>query len=267
MQKLRARELNQNGEPPVGEDAPPPPLLVMREEEKQVEMQPSGYAFKDDSGTMVINNNGLAGAQDRVFGLIANELSFLHDYYYSSLPISYSKCCMPILSIFLSLLTIGCIAATYLSRYCAYLVTWCPELLPDNNAWSKSLYDAVKKDARRALASHAAIRSSTPEDEYQKLVELLGANSKHEVLKKGVKLGKHLAETIDDEETAWKLLADFWSEMILYIAPSEDLKGHKEAIARGGELITLLWAMLFHAGIVNRPGEEDGAASTYAATV
>lgn len=48
-----------------------------------------------------------AGAQDRVFGLIANELSFLHDYYYSSLPISYSKCCLPILSIFLSLLTIG----------------------------------------------------------------------------------------------------------------------------------------------------------------
>ncbi|KAF8731280.1 hypothetical protein HU200_016333 [Digitaria exilis] len=95
-----------------------------------------------------------------------------------------------------------------------------------------------------------------------KVVETLSANSKHEVLKNGVKLGKQLVETIEEEETAWKLLADFWSEMILYVAPSDNLEGHKEAIARGGELITLLWVMLFHAGIVSRPGEEDGAAAT-----
>jgi hypothetical protein len=38
--------------------------------------------------------------------VIADELSFLHDYYYSSLPISYSKRCLPILSIFTSLLSI-----------------------------------------------------------------------------------------------------------------------------------------------------------------
>ncbi|XP_039795778.1 uncharacterized protein LOC120661124 isoform X2 [Panicum virgatum] len=151
------------------------------------------------------------------------------------------------------------IIATHLSRYCAYLVTWCPELLPDNNAWSKSLYEAVKKDAECAVAGHASGRSSTPEDDYQKLVELLSANAKHEVLKNGVKLGKQLVETINDEETTWKLLADFWSEMILYVAPSENLKGHSEAIARGGELITLLWALLFHAGIVSRPGEDDSA--------
>ena len=151
------------------------------------------------------------------------------------------------------------IAATGLSRYCAYLVTMSPELLPDNNAWSKSLHEAVKKDAECAVAGHASGRSSTPEDDYQKLVELLSANAKHEMLKNGVELGKQLVETINDKETTWKLLADFWSEMILYVAPSENLKGHSEAIARGGELITLLWALLFHAGIVSRPGEDDGA--------
>nr|CAB3451856.1 unnamed protein product [Digitaria exilis] len=155
------------------------------------------------------------------------------------------------------------IVATHLSRYCAYLVTWSPKLLPDNVAWSKSLYKAVKKDAEDALvAGHSAARSLTPVVEYQQLVETLSANSKHEVLKNGVKLGEQLVETIEEEETAWKLLADFWSEMILYVAPSDNLEGHKEAIARGGELITLLWAMLFHAGIVSRPGEEDGSAAT-----
>lgn len=152
--------------------------------------------------------------------------------------------------------------ATHLSKYCAYLVSWCPELLPDkNNEWSKSLYKAVKKDAEHALAGHAVARSSNPEDEYQKLIHLLSANSQDEVLKNGVKLGKQLVETINDEETAWKLLADFWSEMILYVAPSDNLKRHSEAIARGGELITLLWALLFHARIVSRPGEGDCAAT------
>jgi streptomycin 6-kinase len=41
------------------------------------------------------------------------------------------------------------IAATHLSRYCAYLMAWSPELLPDEDAWSKSLYKAVKEDAVR----------------------------------------------------------------------------------------------------------------------
>uniref|UniRef100_A0ACD5UI97 Uncharacterized protein n=1 Tax=Avena sativa TaxID=4498 RepID=A0ACD5UI97_AVESA len=42
----------------------------------------------------------------RILGVIASELSFLHDYYYSSLAISYSKNRLPIWNIFISLLTI-----------------------------------------------------------------------------------------------------------------------------------------------------------------
>ena len=156
-----------------------------------------------------------------------------------------------------------------------YLVTCCPELLPDDDAWSKSLYEDVKKDAERALArpccalTHRYLRMSSASimPGYQELVDLLSANatSKHQVLNDGVKLGKQLVETIYNEEAAWKLLADFWSEMILYVAPSDNLKGHKESIARGGELITLLWALLGHAGIISRradgDGEEDARAS------
>lgn len=58
----------------------------------------------------------------------------------------------------------------------------------------------------------------------------------------------------------WELLTRFWSEMILYIAPSDNLDAHAEAIARGGELITLIWALLTHIGIVDRP--DDTAAAT-----
>ncbi|KAK3126317.1 hypothetical protein QOZ80_7AG0554810 [Eleusine coracana subsp. coracana] len=154
------------------------------------------------------------------------------------------------------------IVAMHLSRYCAYLMAWYPDLLPDDDGWSKSVYDGIKKDVVRVLASGggaAAAGSSTPEAKYQKLLaQLMSEPSNHEVLKSGVRLGKQLAELTEGEggqEAAWKLLAGFWSEMILYVAPSDNLKGHSEAIARGGELITLIWAMLFHAGIVDRPTE------------
>jgi len=154
------------------------------------------------------------------------------------------------------------IVATHLSRYCAYLVTWCPELLPDEDEWSKSLYNAVKEDATCVLAVRAATRPLTPEVEYQDLVQLLSEDSKHEVLKNGVRLGKQLVELVEGEEAAWAMLAGFWAEMILYVSPSKNLRGHSMAIACGGELITLLWALLFHVGIVSRLGEPDFTATT-----
>ncbi|CAD6221407.1 unnamed protein product [Miscanthus lutarioriparius] len=154
-------------------------------------------------------------------------------------------------------------AATHLSRYCAYLMTWSPELLPDEVAWTKSLYEDVKKDTERVLNVRAAtVPPLMPKAEYHDLVQLLSEKSNHLVVKNGVRLGKQLVELVDGEETAWAILAGFWAEMILYIAPSNNLKGHKKAIARGGELITLLWALLFHAGIASRPGEAASAAGS-----
>ncbi|CAD6267712.1 unnamed protein product [Miscanthus lutarioriparius] len=158
------------------------------------------------------------------------------------------------------------ITAVHLSRYCTYLMAWYPELLPDDVAWSKSVYKAVKKDAGRALAARRAA-PGTPEAEYEQLLKLLGENSRHEVLRDGARLATELVEYFtaagEGDEATWKLLAGFWSEMILYAAPSKNEKGHSEAVARGGELITLLWALLFHAGIVSR-GE---TAATPAGTV
>ncbi|CAL4980083.1 unnamed protein product [Urochloa decumbens] len=143
------------------------------------------------------------------------------------------------------------ITATHLSRYCAYLVACCPELLPDDDEWCKDLYDSTKKDAARVLSVTQG--ASCPE-----LIELLSAQSNHELLKDGASLGKQLL----DSDIGWEPLAHFWSEMILYVAPSENLEAHAEAIARGGELITLLWALLSHAGIVGRLELDDNGAAT-----
>ena len=148
------------------------------------------------------------------------------------------------------------VTATHLSRYCTYLMAWSPDLLPDDDEWSKSLYEAVKEDAKRALVGFSAL---APESEYEQVVRLLSDNSlKNEVLRNGVRLAEKLVELTEGE--AWMMLAEFWSEMILYIAPSENVRGHLGAIARGGELITLLWALLTHAGIRSWPADAAGTA-------
>lgn len=70
------------------------------------------------------------------------------------------------------------------------------------------------------------------------------------VFMKGIRLGKQLKEI--RHHMRWKVLADFWTEMILYIAPSDNAKAHIEHLANGGEFLTHLWALIFHTGIVNR---------------
>lgn len=69
------------------------------------------------------------------------------------------------------------------------------------------------------------------------------------IFHKGVRLGKQLEGM--EERTCWKVLADFWVEMLLYIAPSDNVKEHIQNLTNGGEFITHLWALLTHAGILD----------------
>jgi ribosome-binding protein aMBF1 (putative translation factor) len=59
-------------------------------------------------------------------------------------------------------------------------------------------------------------------------------------------------EEIPNKKQRWKVLSEFWAEMTLYIAPCDDAqaRAHLEALARGGEFITHLWALLTHAGVL-----------------
>uniref|UniRef100_A0A0E0JI50 DUF4220 domain-containing protein n=1 Tax=Oryza punctata TaxID=4537 RepID=A0A0E0JI50_ORYPU len=151
------------------------------------------------------------------------------------------------------------VTATRLSRYCAYLLSSAPELLPDDKAWSEKLYKSVKK-ITEPIFRKSNKRPMNYEDILQKLEEsrqkknLEEKSNSNTELENGVALGKKLVnETRGAEQEGWEILAGFWSAMVLYIAPSDNLGAHREAIARGGELITILWTMLTHAGIISRP--------------
>ncbi|KAL6655023.1 hypothetical protein ACP70R_005849 [Stipagrostis hirtigluma subsp. patula] len=145
--------------------------------------------------------------------------------------------------------------ATHLSRYCVYLMAAAPELLPDDRAWSTKLCEAARGDIERALAGAAAQEGGGG----GAMAALLGARSEREVVRRGATLGKQLLELVPDEEAGWALLAGFWSEMVLYVAPSDNLRAHKKAIAGGAELLTLVWALLTHAGIIARPSVRTAA--------
>ncbi|KAF8661712.1 hypothetical protein HU200_056661 [Digitaria exilis] len=162
-----------------------------------------------------------------------------------------------------TLATADMIAAYQLSYHCAYLVAGAPELLPDSVAWTEKRYKEVSADVRAALGKDRDDGSSeSAAGRYERLVASLSAGSRDKVLRRGAELGRHLVEQYGaDEASACRILVDFWSEMVLYVAPSENVKGHVEAMARGGEFITLVWALLLHAGVTTRPAEAPGAAA------
>ncbi|TVU21030.1 hypothetical protein EJB05_30641, partial [Eragrostis curvula] len=157
--------------------------------------------------------------------------------------------------------SVDMIAASHLSYYCAYLVAAAPELLPDSAAWTKKRYEEVSKDVRAALEGDAGDgRSESTENRYERLVVELSKDSQDMVLRRSAEIARHLVKKYaEDEASACRILADFWSEMLLYVAPSENVKGHVQAMARGGEFLTLVWALLLHAGVTTRP-EAPGAA-------
>ncbi|KAL6884665.1 hypothetical protein ACP4OV_010601 [Aristida adscensionis] len=143
------------------------------------------------------------------------------------------------------------VVAKRLSRYCAYLVALKPGLLPDHRAWTEEVYEGVVEEVTRVLA-----RCAGPAARYERAARCLEAGT-NPTLRKAARLGRQLVEDVGGEELAWKVLAEVWAELVLYLAPSENAAAHAKSLRRGGEFITVLWALLGHAGIVCRPEITD----------
>ncbi|KAF7006275.1 hypothetical protein CFC21_021328 [Triticum aestivum] len=130
--------------------------------------------------------------------------------------------------------------ATTLSKYCAYLVVSEPKLLHGHHYDTAMVFDAAAEESIKTL------RSATNMYEAMKTLPVAQAT----VFERGVKLGKELESK--PESKRWKVLAEFWAEMLLYAAPSDNVNEHIDRLTKGGEFITHLWALLSHAGILGR---------------
>ncbi|KAL6600300.1 hypothetical protein ACP70R_045100 [Stipagrostis hirtigluma subsp. patula] len=145
------------------------------------------------------------------------------------------------------------------ARYCSYLMACVPELLPGNSADISFTFEKVMQEATVALYPEEKddIRGRKVVDRGM-LEAILSPRSPDQenqndtIFVKGLQLGRELEERIQEEVPRWKVMAEFWAETILYAAPSDNVRGHIERLANGGEFITHIWALLSHAGILTR---------------
>ncbi|XP_025805711.1 uncharacterized protein LOC112884523 [Panicum hallii] len=154
--------------------------------------------------------------------------------------------------------------ATTLSGYAAYLVASAPELLPDSTEGTKRVYSDITDELKDVLGGCWRYHASGQITRFDKLVGIAQGLPEEEtttVVRKGAKLGNKLMEMASKgrgaEEQVWELLADLWTELTVYLAPSAGelhVKAHKEALALGGEFITVLWALCTHTGVTRPAG-------------
>ncbi|EEC74492.1 hypothetical protein OsI_09962 [Oryza sativa Indica Group] len=119
--------------------------------------------------------------------------------------------------------------ATRLSKYCAYLLFYKPKLLGSvgNNS--------VRYTCKTLVQEAAAARGSGS-----------GSGDDNMMMRKG----KALADKLKARgRVDWTELAEFWSELLISLAPSGSVSAHEKGLGDGGEFITHLWALLYHAGI------------------
>ncbi|XP_030457026.2 uncharacterized protein LOC115677922 [Syzygium oleosum] len=138
------------------------------------------------------------------------------------------------------------LVATSLSKYLAYLVAFAPRLLPDHPYVTEYVFDQAIIEARDFFQGCNSL-----DDRVTKMERKGRGSSAREktVINRGARLGNQLVNDIKREDMIWRILADFWVELVLYVAPSNDAKAHAEHLTRGGEFLTHLWALLSHAGI------------------
>ncbi|KAL5976809.1 hypothetical protein ACLOJK_021143 [Asimina triloba] len=146
--------------------------------------------------------------------------------------------------------------AVCLSGYCAYLVAFVPALLPDPTDAAELVFDQAILDARELLGkcrdlggvyrelrkvgkkevALTALGKKNRADGGVKAVEV-GEFGEKVVVAMGAKLGMQLlSETRNDEKRLWKVLVDFWAEMMLFLAPSNNVTAHAKSLANGGEI-------------------------------
>ncbi|KAJ3679410.1 hypothetical protein LUZ60_017421 [Juncus effusus] len=144
------------------------------------------------------------------------------------------------------------LVASSLSKYCAYLLVFSPELLTTSAYSSKYIFDQIVSETSKFFKT-----ANGPKAQYERMMEYTKNSDEHEeIVKMGAELARYLMEKKPDDVERWKLMADVWSELILFLAPSGATGGHLKKLASGGEFITHLWTLLYHSGIVVSVSEE-----------
>lgn len=169
--------------------------------------------------------------------------------------------------------------ARTLSQYCAYVLTLIPSLVPGNSLmarsvllkvlaeksrlfgrfgsrppcyWSTQMLGRLTKYASEEKKLYVEKRDDKEKEDEEKQDRKNKKNLDDTILKKGADLGKKLTEAFGDDQTEdlWRFLSEFWAGFVIDLAASTRAFQHKIFLNSGGELMTHLWALLSHAGVL-----------------
>ncbi|KAF8032372.1 hypothetical protein BT93_D1323 [Corymbia citriodora subsp. variegata] len=139
---------------------------------------------------------------------------------------------------------------TKLSRYLAYLVVFAPRLFPGHPCRTEYIFDRAVGEAMELFGGS----SVSMEKQIQKLKTVIDNEQCQEtIVGRGARLGMQLVNGAADKWQIWKVLADFWADMMLYVAPSNDTAAHAKYLTTGGEFVTHVWVLVSHVGITRDP--------------
>lgn len=148
--------------------------------------------------------------------------------------------------------------ATTLSDYCAYLLSEAPELVTDAAYETQRLMAALRARIQQFLRDQGC---RSEDDAFEKLPEFRARGREggyeEDILADGIVLSLQILDEMPDEAARWDVLSQVWVELLLSAAPSDNVEAHVKKLATGGELITQLWALLTHAGIVDNPNKPN----------
>ncbi|KAK3432875.1 hypothetical protein EUGRSUZ_D00381 [Eucalyptus grandis] len=143
--------------------------------------------------------------------------------------------------------------AAKLSQYLAYLVVFAPKLLPGHPCRTKYIFSRAVSEAREKLRGS----SGSMKERIEILTSIDDEQCQETIVARGKRLGMQLVNGVADEGRIWKVLADFWADMMLYVAPSNDTGAHAKYLTSGGEFLTHVWVLVSHAGITRDPRDGE----------
>ncbi|GJM88989.1 hypothetical protein PR202_ga05581 [Eleusine coracana subsp. coracana] len=152
------------------------------------------------------------------------------------------------------------LVARRLSNYCAYLVAFVPEMLPGPSYSTQQVFDTAVRHARDHLdgcrtQSSILTRLEQIADYELPWVQEGGTYERADnatVIERAAVLWGQLRSVGADDAWRWQVLAEFWAELVLFLAPSDNVEVHGLMLGSGGEFMTQLWVLLSNAGILER---------------
>ncbi|CAL4894385.1 unnamed protein product [Urochloa decumbens] len=189
-----------------------------------------------------------ATGPDASFRIAEAELAFFYEFFYTRNialqvlgPKTYICVTVAVACLTISSVLFGTLAPTYRPLLREHLTT-----------------DGARRQLEgcREESSILAKLQEIEEAEWPNLLQEGGAYERAgsaTVIERAAVLWGQLRAAVPADARRWEVLAEFWAEFLLFLAPSDNVDIHGRTLSDGGEFMTQLWVLMANAGVLERP--------------